>query len=311
MNHTLLELQNIMVLRHTEPTGLFGLWGAKPVRALDGVSLTLRRGETLGVMGGSGAGKSTLAEAATLRRPIERGRILLEGQEASRLSGDEKRKAQRRLQLVRQDARESLEMDQTVQKQLRHELRQAGLPDPDARLTRALEQVELNPPEFLERTPGQMSGGQQQRLAIARALAMNPLMVGLDEPVSGVDPQLRQGLLGLFQRVQKQQNLAYMVISQDPQVISKLSHQVAVMHSGRLYEVGPAERILGEARHPYSRLFLGLEDGDLPPEEDTAGQVFAGCPWVANCPAASEQCRREVPQLREVAPGQLAACHAL
>ncbi len=311
MSETLLELQSITILRYTEPTGLFGLWGAKPVRALDGVSVTLRRGETLGIMGGSGAGKSTLAEAATLRRPIERGRILMDGQDASRFSGDEKRKAQRRLQLIRQDARESLEMDQKVVKQLRDDLRQAGLPDPDARLTRALEQVELNPSEFLERTPKEMSGGQQQRLAIARALAMNPVMVAADEPVSGVDPQLRQGLLALFRKVQKQQNLAYMVISQDVQVISKLAHQVAVLHSGRLYEVGPVERILGEARHPYSRLFLGLETGELPPEEDAAGQVFAGCPFAANCALASDRCRREAPALREVAPGQQAACHAL
>lgn len=309
MSEAVIELQNIVVLRYTDPTGFLGLWGAKPVRALDGVSLTLRRGETLGVMGGSGAGKSTLAEAATLRRPIGRGRILFEGRDAARFSGDERRKAQRRLQFIRQDARESLEMERTVHKQLRDDLRQAGLPDPDARLARALEQVELNPSEFLERTPATMSGGQQQRLAIARALAMNPVMVAADEPVSGVDPVLRQSLLALFQRVQKQQNLAYLVISQDPQVIGRLAHRVAVIHSGRLYEVGSAERIFGEAKHPYSRLFLGLEPGELPAEEDMVGQVLQGCPWAGRCPQAGDRCRREFPALREVAPGQAVACH--
>lgn len=311
MSTTLLELQQVVVLRHTEPTGLFGLWGAKPVRALDGVSLTLNRGETLGVMGGSGGGKTTLAETATMRRSIDRGRILFEGRDVSRAGGDERRRLQRRLQIVAQDARETLELDRPVRKQMLDQMRRYELPDPEARLTRALEQVELDPAVFLERTPAEMSGGQQQRLAIARALALNPLLIAADEPVSGVDPHLRQELMGLLERVQRQQNLAYLLISQDPRVIRRLAHRTAVLDAGRLYEVAPTGQLLEGAKHPYSRLFLGLDAGRLPAEEDMVGRFVAGCPFAGHCPVATERCRTEAPALREAAPGHAVACHAV
>lgn len=310
MNDTLLELQNAVVIRKTDPTGLFGLWGAKPARALDGVSLSVRRGETLGVMGGSGGGKTTLAEAATLRRPLDRGRLLFDGRDVTKLKGDERKKVLRRLQMVRQDARESLEMDRSVRRQLSDTMKKYGLPEAESRIARALEQVELGP-EFLDRAPNEMSGGQQQRVAIARAFALNPVMVAADEPVSGVDPHLQLDLLRLMERVQKQQNLAYLLISHDRRVISRLAHRVAVLHAGRLYEVGAANQVLGEAKHPYSRLFLGQEAGELPPEEDLIDRVFTGCPWAGHCPVATEKCRQEAPALREVAPGHAAACHEL
>lgn len=310
MNDILLELQDVVVLRHTDPTGPFGLWGAKPVRALDGVSLTLRRGETLGVMGGSGAGKTTLAEAVTLRRPYDRGRITFAGQDVGKLGGDAKRKAQRRLQIIRQDARESLDLDRTIRKQLGEQMRQIGLPDPEARLARAMEQVEL-PAAYLDRTPLEMSGGQQQRIAIARALALGPLLIAADEPVSGVDPRLQKELLNLLLRVQREQNLAYLVISQSLPVVRKLAQRIAVMHAGRLFEVGPTDRICVAAVHPYSQRFLGREADTLPPEEDRAGRVTPGCPWAAHCPLASARCAAERPALREIAPGHAVACHAV
>lgn len=310
MTEPLLHLQDVIALRHTEPTGFFGLWGAKPVRALDGVSLTLSRGETLGIMGGSGAGKSTLAEVATLRRAPDRGRVVVQGEDAAKLKKDERRKLQRRLQMIRQDARETLEMDRTVRKQLQDELRQQNLTDAEARIARALEQVGL-PAEFMERTPAEMSGGQQQRIAIARALAMGPIMVAADEPVSGVDPHLQLEILRLMEQVQKQQNLAYLLISQDRRVISRLAHRTAILDAGRLYELGPTEQLFTEAKHPYSRLFLGHDAGALPAEEDAVGRVVAGCPFAAHCPVAVERCRQEAPVLREVAPGHAAACHVL
>lgn len=311
MSDTLLELQNVTVLRHTEPSGLFGLWGAKPVRALDGVSLALRRGETLGIIGGSGGGKTTLAEAATLRRSADRGRVLVEGRDVTKLKGDDRRKLQRRLQIIRQDARETLELDRTVRKQLQDQMRQYGLPDDVSRIARTLERVAL-PAGFLERTPAEMSGGEQQRLAIARALVLNPLLIAADEPVSGVDPGLKEELLKLLMQVQRELNLGYLIISQEFRTIRRLADRVAVMHAGRLYELGPTEQVFADARHPYSRFFLGLEANDaVPPEEDLAGRVIAGCPWAEHCPLATALCREEAPALREVAPGHVAACHAL
>ncbi|MFZ5815155.1 MAG: ATP-binding cassette domain-containing protein [Bacillota bacterium] len=307
MSETLLQLEDVVAHHRTDPTGLLGLWGAKPVRALDGISLSVRKGETVGIMGGSGAGKTTLTEVACLRRSIDRGRILFQGEDVRKL---DRKRAQRRLQMVRQDARETLEMEQSVKKQLGAKLREYGLPDPEARISRTLEQVGLPPEEFLERLPAEMSGGQQQRLAIARALVLNPLMIALDEPVSGVDPHLQLELLRLFERVQRQQGVAYLLISHDPKVISRLAHRVAVLHAGKLFELGPTERVLGDPRHPYSRLFYGKEEGLLPPEEDLAGRTLQGCPWAAHCPLVTERCRRESPALRELEPGHAVACHA-
>ncbi len=311
MSERLLELQNAVVLRHTDPTGLFGLWGAKPVRALDGVSLTLFRGETLGVMGSSGAGKSTLADVVTLRRPLERGRILFEGQDVARMKGSERRRLQRRLQIVKQDPWETLQMDVTVRKQFKEALRKHELSDADARIEQALAQVELPPSEFLDRTPTQMSGGQVQRVAIARALALNPVLIALDEPVSGVDPHLQLELIRLLQRVQRERALTYLLISQDPRTISRMAHRTAIFHAGRLFEIASTQDLLMESRHPYSRVFLGHEKTPLPPEEDRAGRVIAGCPWAEHCGLVSERCRKEMPELREIEPDRLAACHAL
>lgn len=306
MTETLLQLEDVVVHHRTDPTGFFGLWGAKPVRALDAVSLTIRGGETIGIVGGSGAGKTTFTEVACLRRPIERGRILFQGEDVRKL---DKKRTQRRLQMVRQDARETLELDQSVRKQLSAKVREFGLPDGDERISRTLAQVGLSPEEFLDRTPAAMSGGQQQRLAIARALVLNPLMIALDEPVSGVDPHLQLDLLRLLERVQKQQNIAYLLISHEPKVISRLAHRVAVFHAGKLFELGPTEKVLGDPAHPYSRLFYGKEAGLLPAEEDRAGRPFQGCPWAAHCPLVSERCRTESPALRELDPGHAVACH--
>lgn len=308
MSDTLLQLEDVVIQHRLDPTGFLGLWGARPVRAVNGVSLALKKGESLGLMGGSGAGKTTLAEAATLRRPVERGRILFQGEDVRKL---DRKRIMRRLQMVRQDAREALEMEKPVRKQLLDKIKEYGLPDGESRINQSLEQVGLDPAIFLERTPVEMSGGQQQRLAIARALVLNPLMVALDEPVSGVDPHLQAELLKLFDRVQRHHGLAYLLISQDAKVVSRLAHRVAVMHAGHLLELGPTERVLDEPVHPYSRLFYGKEGATLPPEEEMAGRTFQGCPWAAHCPAVSERCHKEMPVLRERGAGHAVACHAV
>lgn len=310
MKETLIELQSVVVLRHTDPTGLFGLWGTKPARAVDGVSLAIRSGETLGVIGGSGGGKTTLAETITLRREISRGRILFQGEDASKLRGGARKKAQRRLQIIQQDAREGLDMQRTVRKQLQDRMREYQLADSDSRIRRAMDQVQLDE-SLLNRTPREMSGGQQQRLAIAKALSVNPLLIAADEPIGGVDPRLQLELLGLFERMQREQGLGMLIISQDLKVIRRLASRTAVMHAGQIYEVGPTDQVLSDARHPYARLFLGVKPGAMPPEEDMVGKTVAGCPWAAHCPLVMDRCRQEVPGLREVAPGQMAACHAL
>lgn len=301
-----MTLQQVLVLRHTEPTGLFGIWGKKPVRALDGISLSLRKGETLGIIGGSGGGKSTLAEVVTLRRPVDRGKILYAGQEISKLKGDEKRRLQKRLRLIPQNPTESLNMEETVEKQLTELLKRHEIPDPVGRISKALAQVELDD-SFLKRTPREMSGGQQQRLAIARALMLNPLVIAADEPLSGVDPRLQTELINLLKRLQREQGFALLLISQDLRVLSRLADRVAVLHAGHLYEVGSKDQVLGESRHPYSRRFLGL-GSPMPAEEDMVGKVYQGCPWAPYCEHASAACTAK-PALAEVGEGHQVACH--
>jgi ABC-type glutathione transport system ATPase component len=306
MSEALLTLQQVVVLRHTEPSGLFGLWGKKPVRALDGLSLTLQKGGTVGIVGGSGGGKSTLAEVVTLRRPIDRGRILFNGQDVSKLKGDEKRRLQKRLRLIPQNPTEVLKMEETVERQLTELLKRNEIPDPACRIAKALAQVELDS-SFLSRTPREMSGGQQQRLAIARALMLNPLVIAADEPLAGVDPRLQGELSNLLKRLQQEQGFAMLLISQDMRLLARMADRVAVLHAGHLYEAGPTEQVLGASRHPYSRRFLG-QGAPMPPEEDMAGKVYQGCPWAPYCEHASPACATK-PTLAEVAPGHQVACH--
>lgn len=309
MSDTLVELHDIVVLRQTDPR-ILGVFGAKPVRALDGISLTLGRGDSLGVMGGSGAGKTTLAEVASVRLLPNRGRVVAEGRDVGRIGAEERKKLRRRLQLIRQDARDSLELEQTALRQLQELLRHAGLPESESTIGQALEQVGLGP-EFLRRTPLEMSGGQQQRLAIARVLVTNPALVVGDEPVSGVDVHLQMEMIRLLQRVQQQTQVAYMIISQDARVISRLTRRMAVLYAGRLMESGPTEALLSSPAHPYSRQFLGQEPGAMPPDEDQAGRTFAGCPWAGFCALATDVCRRQRPVTREVNVGHSVACHAV
>jgi peptide/nickel transport system ATP-binding protein len=310
MGDTFYELQEVMLLRHTEPTGLFGLWGAKPVRAVDGVTLRLGRGDSLGVIGSSGSGKTSLLEAMALRRPIDRGRMLLEGREIQRARGDERRRLQRRLQMIHQDAREGLVMDRPIRKQLLDRLKQAGLPDGETRVAQAMEQVELDA-GLGARYAGELSGGEQQRAAIAKALLFRPHFIAADEPVSGVDPHLKRSLLGLLEQIRRTEGTTYVIASQDLAVIRRLTERTAVMHQGRLFEWGPTEQVLGDARHPFSRRFIGIEEGERPDEEDLAGRTPIGCPWAGQCPLVSETCRQEVPALREIESGHAVACHAL
>jgi peptide/nickel transport system ATP-binding protein len=307
MTEIYMSLEQVLVLRHTDPTGLFGLWGQKAVRALDGVSLTLQKGETLGIIGGSGGGKTTLAEVVTLRRPIDRGRIIVNGQDVSKLRGDEKKKLQKRLRLIPQNPTDALKMEESVERQLTELLKRNEIPDPAGRIRKALAQVELND-SFLGRTPQEMSGGQQQRLAIARALMLNPHLIAADEPLSGVDPRLQTELGALLKRLQQEQGFAMLLISQDLRVLSRLADRVAVLHAGHLFEVAPKDLALGAARHPYSRRFLG-QGAPLPAEEDLAGKVYQGCPWAPHCESATTACTKERPPLAAVASGHLVACH--
>lgn len=308
MGDYLLQLENVVVDRRTEPTGMLGLWGRKPIRALDGVNLGIKKGETLAVIGGSGAGKSTLLQAATLRIPADRGRIRLNGHDMTRASGDTRRKALRRMPIIAQDPREGLQMDRPVGKQLVHTLKQAGLNDGERRISDAFARVGLTGLEH--RAPRELSGGQIQRAVLAAAIAANPAVLACDEPFSGVDQRLQDELCDLIRQLQREKQVGVLLVSHNLRLVHKMADRVAVLYRGHVFETGTPDQILGEPKHPYSTAFLRRSSGLLPPEDDPI-VVHAGCPWFPHCKISSARCRTQAPVLREVEEGRSAACHEL
>jgi peptide/nickel transport system ATP-binding protein len=304
----LLELKDVTVIRRTQPSGLLGLWGRRPIRALGGVGLGVAKGETLGIIGGSGAGQSTLLQVATLRLPADRGQIFINGHDMTKAGGEVRRKAMRRMPVISQDPREDLKSDRPVARQIIDELRQAGLGDADRRCAEAFATVGLTGLEG--RIPRELSGGQVQRAVIARALACNPAVIACDEPFSGVDLRLQEELADILLGVQQTKGVSILLVSHNLHLIRRMSRRVAVMHRGVLFEEGEPDVILGEPKHPYSTNFLRRSQGPLPAEEDPT-IVLGGCPWFAHCSISAARCRQEMPTLRTLEDGRRAACHEL
>lgn len=287
---------------------MFGLWGRKPIRALSGVSLQIGKGETLGIIGGSGAGKTTLLLAATLRLPVDRGRVIINGHDMTKAGGKNRRKAIRRMPLIAQDPREGLHVERPVAKQLVDQLKQAGLADAEERIASAFAKVGL--PDLGNRHIRQVSGGQLQRAILGAALAANPAVIACDEPFSSVDPRLQEELTGLLRQAQREKGFGVLLVSHDLRLVQKLADRVAVFHRGHLFEVGTPDEVLGDPKHPYSLTFLRHSSGAMPPEDDPTVMV-QGCPWFAHCQISTSRCRAETPPLREIAAGRSAACHEL
>lgn len=290
---------------------LFG--GAKPtVHAVRGISLTVARGETLGIVGESGCGKSTLARMVVgLDHPSD-GTIRLEG------SGD--RRAS--VQYVFQDCTASLNPRKRVRQALSVPLTKlAGLRGKarEARLTELMETVNLDP-AFLDRYPHELSGGQAQRIGIARALAAEPDLLVLDEPVSALDVSMQAQVLELLADLKARLGLTYVFISHDLSVIESVSGRVAILYFGKLAEIGPARAVYAAPQHPYTALLLASapaprrpldppdeDDGTLPDPYDPP----PGCAFAARCPRAEAVCREEMPPLAAHggAPDHQSACH--
>ncbi|MDA0632657.1 ABC transporter ATP-binding protein [Nonomuraea sp. MCN248] len=225
--------------------------------AVDGVTLTVDRGETLAIVGESGSGKSTLARCvARLAQPTS-GSVRLDGVELATLSRRRLRPLRPRFQLVFQDPSTSLNPRWTIEQIVREPLRLQGVPGDVPRL---LAEVGLDP-GLAGRRPHQLSGGQRQRVGIARALALSPDLLILDEPVTALDVSVQAQIINLLLRLQEERGLGYLFISHDLAVVSAVAHRIAVMHSGRLVETGPAERILGRPEHDYTRALVAAVPG--------------------------------------------------
>lgn len=301
--------------------GLFKA-GRKDVRAVDGVSFQIARGETLGLVGESGCGKSTLGKA--MLRLIEpfAGKVVVDGIDLSTLSRGAMRRQRKRMQMIFQDPYSSLNPRMTASQLISEPIRAFGLETKgtlNARVAELLDTVGLGR-RSANRFPREFSGGQRQRIGIARALAAEPDLIVADEPVSALDVSIQAQILNLMEQIQIDRGLAYLFISHDLRSVRHISHRIAVMYLGKIVEVGPGDEIYADPLMPYTQALISavpvpdpkaeaareriILSGDLPSPSDPA----IGCHFHTRCPFAIPECRKAEPKLVEIKAGHFAAC---
>ena len=300
--------------------------GGPVVHAVDGVSLEVRRGETLGVVGESGCGKSTLGRCLVRLTDVSSGRVDFDGEDITTLSRRRLRPVRPGLQMVFQDPYTSLNPRRTVGEIVAEPLRvhrRGTRAEIRAKVADLLDKVGLTA-EQAERYPHEFSGGMRQRVGIARALALEPRLVVADEPVSALDVSIQAQVLNLFADLQEELGLTYVFVAHDLGVVRHVSDRIAVMYLGRIVELGPAEEVYGNPAHPYTQALLSavpeIDDGTpahAPARERIVltGDVLnpidlpTGCTFHPRCPMAQDKCRTERPALRTDTRGRQAACH--
>ncbi len=299
-----------------------GAFKTKPLKAVDGVSFFVNKGETLGLVGESGCGKTTVGRTIlNLYKPTS-GKIIFDGKEIK----DKKSLAEfrRKATMVFQDPYSSLDPRMTVEDIIAEPLDIHKMcPTKEERRKRVLElmgYVGLNS-EHASRYAHEFSGGQRQRIGIARALAVNPEFIVCDEPVSALDVSIQAQVVNMFEDLQKKLGLTYLFIAHDLLVVRHISDRIAVMYLGKLVEVAPSDEICDYPLHPYTKALMSavplpdpkaareseriVLEGDIPSPLDAP----SGCPFRTRCPVAEEKCSLSMPELKEVKPGRFVACH--
>ncbi len=293
------------------------------LKAVNGVSLTIYKGETVGLVGESGCGKSTLGKTILrLYRPDE-GQVLYEGRDIWSYRGREKKQYTRKVQMIFQDPYACLDPLSVVSDIVAEGLRIHRMYEGQAledRVTELLQMVGLGR-EHASRFPHEFSGGQRQRIGIARALSLEPELIVCDEPISALDVSIQAQVVNLLKKLQKEMGLSYLFITHDLSMVRQISNRIAVMYLGSLVEIADSEDIYLKHYHPYTKALLSaipiadpaversrrriLLGGDVP----SPVNLPKGCSFCGRCPDACDQCRREAPQLREIEPGHFVACH--
>ncbi|MGZ3654576.1 MAG: ABC transporter ATP-binding protein [Bdellovibrionota bacterium] len=291
------------------------------VKAIQGVSFTIKRGETLGLVGESGCGKSTLGRCILRLIEPTSGSVYFDGQDVLKYNADELRRIRRKMQIIFQDPYASLNPRMTVGSIISEPIKIHGLAkgaEITKRVSKLLDLCGLRA-EAINRYPHEFSGGQRQRICIARALAVEPEFIVCDEPVSALDVSIQAQIVNLLQDLQKELKLTYLFIAHDLKVVEHISDRVAVMYLGKIAEMASGEDLYRDPKHPYTKaLFSAIPvanpkgkkqriilQGDVP----SPINVPPGCPFHPRCPMARDNCKRDIPGLEEKAPGHWASCH--
>ncbi|MEE9142780.1 MAG: dipeptide ABC transporter ATP-binding protein [Gammaproteobacteria bacterium] len=321
MSDSLLNVDGLEVHFDVRQPGIFA--GSRPLKAVDGVSFVLNTGETLGIVGESGCGKSTLARAILRLVPMTAGKVVLLGSDLAALNKDELRQARRDFQIIFQDPLASLDprmtVGQIISEPLTTHFGKLSKDEVTRRVKAMMQKVGLLPNQ-INRYPHEYSGGQCQRIGIARALVLEPKLVVCDEPVSALDVSIQAQIINLLKDLQDEMDLSLIFIAHDLSVVRHISDKVLVMYMGRAVETASGDTLYTNPRHPYTRALIAVVPIPDPAEERAKDRTLlrgelpspmnlpSGCRFRTRCPYAIERCATEEPQLRDVGASRV-ACH--